>query len=129
MVNKPLSKEFLLTRGHCCYNNCTNCPYKTKTNMGNQFFYTRAEEVEGSEELKFYKDSFNVNKVIRSIELVDERTLVLIDDLHERVEEKPIIDVKTNKVKEVKRERNTFQSEIYLNKEDREKFYNLTKIN
>lgn len=25
---KPLSREFLLKRGHCCNNGCLNCPYK-----------------------------------------------------------------------------------------------------
>ena len=27
---KPLSREFLLNRGFCCNNGCTNCPYKMK---------------------------------------------------------------------------------------------------
>ena len=30
MDYKPLSREFLLQRGHCCDNNCLNCPYKEK---------------------------------------------------------------------------------------------------
>ena len=25
---KPLSREFLLSRGFCCKNNCRNCPYE-----------------------------------------------------------------------------------------------------
>lgn len=25
---QPLSREFLLNRGFCCNNGCTNCPYK-----------------------------------------------------------------------------------------------------
>lgn len=29
---EPLSREFLLNRGHCCNNGCKNCPYK-KENM------------------------------------------------------------------------------------------------
>ena len=24
---KPLSKKFLIKRGYCCGNKCTNCPY------------------------------------------------------------------------------------------------------
>ena len=24
---KPLTREFLLRRGHCCKNGCKNCPY------------------------------------------------------------------------------------------------------
>lgn len=27
---QPLSREFLLNRGYCCKNGCTNCPYKMK---------------------------------------------------------------------------------------------------
>ena len=27
---KPLSREFLLNRGYCCHNSCTNCPYNMK---------------------------------------------------------------------------------------------------
>ena len=28
MKYEPLSREFLLKRGHCCDNKCKNCPYK-----------------------------------------------------------------------------------------------------
>jgi hypothetical protein len=28
---QPLSREFLLNRGFCCNNGCTNCPYKMKS--------------------------------------------------------------------------------------------------
>ncbi|MBI2034718.1 MAG: hypothetical protein HYT11_03235 [Candidatus Levybacteria bacterium] len=27
-----LSREFLLRRGFCCHNNCTNCPYRQTSN-------------------------------------------------------------------------------------------------
>ena len=29
-MNKPLTREYLLERGHCCDNGCKNCPYKTE---------------------------------------------------------------------------------------------------
>ena len=31
-MNKPvpISREYLLKRGTCCNNNCTNCPYKVE---------------------------------------------------------------------------------------------------
>ena len=29
MKPKPLSRDFLLKRGFCCHNGCTNCPYMT----------------------------------------------------------------------------------------------------
>lgn len=88
----------------------------------NQFFYTRTEGE------KSYRDSFNVNKVIRSVTLEDEKVLILIDDLHERSQEVPDINPKTNKMMGYKRKRDTFQSEIYLSKEDGERFFNLTNI-
>jgi hypothetical protein len=130
MANKPLSREFLLNRGFCCNNGCLNCPYKTKP-MANQFFYTRKELVSGTPEnpeFKEYRDSFNVNKVIRSLTIDDGRVLVLIDDIHERVQETPDINPTTGKVKGTKRERNVFQSEIYLTPEDGLRFYQETAI-
>jgi hypothetical protein len=90
--------------------------------MKNQFFYTR---VEGEKTLR---DSFNVNKAVRSLELEDGRTLVLLDDLHERSQDVPDIDLKTNKMKGVKRQRDTFQSEIYLNAEDAARFRKLIEL-
>ena len=91
--------------------------------MKNQFFYTRTAE-DGKE----LRDSFNLNKVIRSLSNEDGTALVLLDDLHERAQEVPDIDPKTNKMKGYKRQKNTFQSEISLNKEDAERFFNLTNV-
>ncbi len=85
--------------------------------MQNLFFYTRKEISGGTKEapeFKMYKDSFNTKKVVRSVEIEDRRVLVLLDDIHERAQQVPDVDVKTNKIKGYKRERNTFQSEIYL---------------
>jgi hypothetical protein len=90
--------------------------------MKNQFFYTRTEGE------KTFKDSLNINKVVRSITLEDGNTLVLLDDLHERSQEVPDIDPKTNKMKGTKRQRDTFQSEIYLNAEDAARFEQLTSL-
>lgn len=88
----------------------------------NQFFYKRTEGE------SVFTDSFNINKVIRTIENVDGTVLVLLDDLHERSHDVPDVDLKTNKVKGVKRQRDTYQSEITLTKEDAERFQSLTKI-
>ena len=90
-----------------------------------QFFYTRKEVTKQGEETvsKEYRDSFNVNKVIRTVEMEDNRLLVLLDDFHERVQEVPDIDLRNNKMKGTKRQRDTFQSEIYLSVEDKNKFY------
>jgi hypothetical protein len=97
--------------------------------MTNQFFYTRKELVSGTPEnpeFKEFRDSFNLNKVVRSITIEDGRVLVLMDDIHERAQQVPDVDPKTNKMRGYKRERNTFQSEIYLDPEDGVRFYNLT---
>jgi hypothetical protein len=90
--------------------------------MKNQFFYTRTEGE------KTFKDSLNINKVVRTVTLEDGRTLVLLDDLHERSQDVPDVDLKTNKIKGTKRQRDTFQSEIYLNAEDALRFEQLTSL-
>lgn len=100
--------------------------------MKNQFFYTRREVSGGTPEAPEYRtftDSFNMNKVIRSISLEDDRVLVLLDDMHERARLVPDIDPKTNRVKGQKRERDVYQSEIYLEQSDAKRFYELTSIN
>jgi hypothetical protein len=83
----------------------------------NLFFYTR--EVDG----KIYTDSFNLNKVIRSMQMDDEKVILVLDDIHERAEAVP--DVKNGKVVGSKRERNTFQTEITLTGADVTRFHNL----
>ena len=99
--------------------------------MKNQFFYTRKELKSGTPENPVYntfRDSINMNKVIRSVGIEDGRLLILLDDLHERAQEVPEVDARTNKVKGIKRQRNTFQSEIYLEPEDVQRFYEATSI-
>ena len=98
--------------------------------MSHLFFYTRKELVSGTPEnpeFKEYRDSFNVNKIVRTLTVDDGRVLVLLDDLHERAQQVPDVDPKTNKMRGYKRERNTFQSEIYLTPEDGERFYEAFK--
>lgn len=89
--------------------------------MTNQFFYTRKE---GDKE---FTDSFNVNKVIRSIEFEDE-LVILLDDIHERVEEIPTHNPKSGKVVGVQRKRDIFQSDIHLKGDDIARFRKLTTI-
>jgi hypothetical protein len=83
------------------------------------FFYTRKVDD------KIYTDSFNLNKVIRSIQMADNELLIVLDDLHERSEQVP--DVKNGKVVGQKRERNTYQTEVRLYDEDITRFNNLNK--
>lgn len=89
--------------------------------MTNQFFYKR---VEGE---KTFEESFNINKVIRTVEVEDGRRLVLLDDLHERMQKVQQINHKTNKIVGTVKERDTFQSEIYLSKEDNTRFVAIFK--
>lgn len=100
--------------------------------MRNQFFYTRKEQVNGPEgetTLKEYRDSININKIIRSVEMEDGRILILMDDIHQRILEVPNINLKTNKMVGMKKETGTYQSEIYLTDPlDKETFFNLTKV-
>jgi hypothetical protein len=90
--------------------------------MKNQFFYTAKAE-DGTESMA----SLNINKVIRTGYL-EGKFMVILDDFHERVEQEPDIDVKTNKMKGIKRVRNTYQSNIILTEEDAERFKKLTSI-
>ena len=90
--------------------------------MTNQFFYTRTAGE------KSFTDSFNLNKVIRSIENEDGTFLVLLDDIHERSHEVPDIDLKNNKMRGTKRQRDVFQSEITLSVEDAKRFKSVTQI-
>lgn len=114
----------------------------------NQFIYKREIEVPAVEEntekgivgadayTKTVYDSFNINSVVRSITMDDGGLLVLLDDLHKRYEEVPKKNHKTGKPSIDKQGRiiyerieNTFQSEIFLSKEEGEQFRKLTGIN
>ena len=96
--------------------------------MTNQFFYTRREQVQGSEEFVDFTDSINVNKIIRSVMMDANTMVVLLDDIHERVNETPNINLKTNKVIGVNRKREIVQTEVYLTGEDIARFRKLTNI-
>ena len=96
----------------------------------NQFFYTRKEPIPGTNPVEFkdYLDSFNVEKIIRTVVVENGNRLVLLDDIHERAMEVPQYDLKTGKPKGVKRERNTYQTEVYLSPEDSERFEKIMSI-
>lgn len=90
--------------------------------MTNQFFYTRKE---GDQ---VFTDSFNINKVIRTVQTGEDELLVLLDDIHERVVESPNINPKTNKMIGITRKRDVYQSEIHLHGEDIVNFKKATNI-
>lgn len=84
----------------------------------NLFFFTRQ-----AENGKGYTECFNIDKLIRSVQISEEELLILFDDYYERSEEVP--DVKNGKVVGSKRERHTYQTEIRLTGEDITRFNNL----
>jgi phosphoribosylamine-glycine ligase len=90
-----------------------------------QFFYTRLVKTE-KEESKNYLDSFNLDMVIRTVELDGGKRLVVLNDFHEETREKPIIN-KQHKITGYKNQKDTYQSEIVLEPEDAEKYVNLYK--
>lgn len=105
--------------------------------MRNQFIYTEKvpvpldpESEEYSAENKFTtverKHSFNMKYVIRSLEMDGGGLLLLLDDLHERWQDVP--SMTKNGKKMIKREKDTFQSEIRLSKEDGERYLKLSEI-
>jgi len=97
--------------------------------MNKQFFYTRKEiippkasDAAGAEpKIKEYKDSFNLSNVLRTVVLEDDRRLILLNDIHERLQEVPMYN-KKRELTGYKKERITAQSEIYLLPEDSERF-------
>ena len=96
----------------------------------NQFFYTRKEPIQGTDPLEFkeHLDSFNIEKVIRTIIMENDNRLVLLDDIHERSTEVPDVNPKNGQTRGYKRERNTYQTEIYLSPEDSERFVKVMNI-
>lgn len=96
----------------------------------NQFFYKRKEAVEGTDPQEFteFTDSINLDKVIRSVQMSTDTIVVLLDDMHERIQEVPNINPKNNKVIGTKKKTQVFQTEAYLSGEDKERFEKLTNI-
>tara|TARA_R110000851_G_scaffold168241_1_gene314056 strand:- start:229 stop:528 length:300 start_codon:yes stop_codon:yes gene_type:complete len=98
--------------------------------MKNQFFYTRKEPIQDTDPVEYteYKDSINLNKVIRSVEMSNDSVVVLLDDMHERTTEVPNINTKTNKMIGTKKKVEVYQTEAYLYGEDIKRFRKLTNI-
>ncbi len=96
--------------------------------MKNQFFYTatRPAEVTGQEPVEF-EESININHVLRS-GYIDGNYVVLLNDIHDRSEDVPDVDPKTGKMKGLKRQRNTYQSQIILRGDDIRRFKEATSV-
>lgn len=100
--------------------------------INNQFFYTRRQprspkEGETGPQFENFTDSFNVNMVIRTMELEDKRILVLLDDAHDRHEKEQIVN-KRNQVTGTRNAIHTYQSEIYLSPEDGQRFRDFATV-
>lgn len=89
----------------------------------NQFFYEREIVVDGNNKSTVL-DSFNLDMVVRTFVLEDGQRLVLLNDVHQRHQQVPIIN-KKNEVTGYKKELITVQSEIYLSPKDSERFVKL----
>jgi len=101
--------------------------------MKNQFFYTQKRQLEpqkGDTEAKFgeFRDSFNLHKVVRTGTYEDGTVAVYLDDFCEREVRKPHFNTKKNTLNGYKNIKEVTQSEIILNKEDGERYFNLTNI-
>lgn len=102
--------------------------------MRNQFFYTyeytvtpTAETAKGAAPVVMTRiASFNMEKVIRSVEIEDGKLIVILDDFHE--EWKQIITHNANGKPIPKMEKQMLQSEIHLNELDKNRFKRLTSI-
>ena len=99
--------------------------------MGTQFIYTIQHQV-GTPEAPATRESrasFNVDMVIRSMELPDGKLIVILDDFHEEMVTMPdSVNTKTNRIVHGKKELAVVQSEITLSAEDKERFFKQTNI-
>lgn len=102
----------------------------------NMFFYKRVVQLtpktdEAEATFKTFDDSFNIERVIRSVEVNDGKYAVILDDFHEDdVEDrtKPIIDKVKNQFKGFKTKKGVVQSEIILEAEDAVRYKQLLGI-
>lgn len=116
--------------------------------MGKHFVYKREIKIPPVKEdtengivgtdgyTKTVYDSFDIDRIIRTITMDDDGTLVLLDDLHERWETRPKTHSKTGAPQFDKkgnmmfeRVKDTFQSEIPLSREEGVELFKLIRIN
>ena len=95
------------------------------------FFYTREENLEKDPakepNMKEFQDSFNINKVIRSMSVSDTETIVVLDDFHPEKRKVPIYN-KKGVITGAKNEENTYQSELLLKGSDCTRFRELFEV-
>lgn len=92
------------------------------------FYYKRTFKTRTGED-KTVEDCFNVDTVIRGVQMNDDEFVVLLNDGHETsVEVHPEIVRDGKKVKDAVKQRQWIMSEIYLNNEDAARFRKLLEI-
>jgi hypothetical protein len=99
--------------------------------MKNQFSYTVKHNTgtEAEPVIIEAKASFNIDMVIRSMEMPDGGLVVILDDFHEEmVTGSDTVNTSTNKIIRGKRELTVVQSEIQIDAADKERFFNLLAI-
>lgn len=89
--------------------------------MANQFFY----QVIGDTETKL-EGSFNIGKIIRTVEYEPGKIVVLLDDFHPETSMVPTKG-KNGKISMVKTTE-TLSSQIHLNEDDSTRFKSLSQI-
>jgi hypothetical protein len=102
--------------------------------MRNQFFYTleytvapAAGDAAGAKPITMRRmASFNIEKVIRSVETEDGKLIVILDDFHEETKQSVVNNMKGKPI--VKMETQTLQSEIHLLEEDKIRFRKATSF-
>ena len=99
--------------------------------MRNQFFYSRTISLPGDDNNPpkdiIVQDSFNVDCILRTFQGSDKLTVVVLDDLHERIDEVPVAN-KQGKITGTKNKTVVYQSEIRLDAKDTKRFKLLTEI-
>jgi hypothetical protein len=89
--------------------------------------YTKTPTEPGSTPIQVQRmASFNIEKVIRSVETEEGKLIVILDDFHE--ETKQVIVHNMNGKPIPKMETQTLQSEIHLNEEDKIRFRKTTSL-
>lgn len=102
--------------------------------MKNQFFYTIKHTVANGAPTRAndesieqtFTASFNLDKVIRSMELPDGNLVVILDDFH--TEMRQSVSKNPNGKDVLKVTPTTMQSEIMLNPIDKQRFIELTNV-
>ena len=69
---QPLSREFLLNRGFCCNNGCTNCPYKMKSTKSKENLIEKVvEQIKEDVHCGYYESLEGLLKLITSEDLIE----------------------------------------------------------